>query len=437
MRSFIHSNGSIIDVSQQSSRLTTPVHAAAAPAPSPLFASSAEYQPFKTVLGPVPAVEPSNIFAQPRPPSAKFPAHYFTSRISDHLYSVLHDSSTLLETDYDFFPQSGFSNDPLQFLPYSQPDPLLDTAPDYSSPISLDDNQNHDFLIGSILANAIENQPANCITAASLFNPTRVTAEKLSSRSLVVKVSTTKGLPTADQQPQRPSHLDSLQTQSLTQSQLRQEPREHKSQNDCIDMRIIRARPIRSFPSYIPIRHEFPRFYNQFPRLEESKPPSRYDSYTQYPNTDIYSPRYTRGVANGKEALCPICAVAAESGGESRYVWLKTKCSAYWYHMNFYHGVSSLTKMPVSPPIAFKSYPLSPEVLGKSYASSSEAIYALHGKCHECLQWVALEKQKAGTHYTVPELLWFQHAKKCHTTRIDGEGLELIAPGSVDVTHVI
>ena len=115
---------------------------------------------------------------------------------------------------------------------------------------------------------------------------------------------------------------------------------------------------------------------------------------------DKYSPVWIRGRGVDREGLCPLCNPS---------VWLKIKQSAYWYHMNFYHGISAATGRPYKHPINYRF----------SYDEKS-CKRVVEGHCGTCLQWIHLAADFEGIestesieehlHFTV----WYKHAQKCH-----------------------
>ncbi|KAI0244421.1 hypothetical protein L0F63_002714 [Massospora cicadina] len=105
---------------------------------------------------------------------------------------------------------------------------------------------------------------------------------------------------------------------------------------------------------------------------------------------DEYTPRWVRGIGKAKEGLCPHCT--------DRAVWLKIKISAYWYHLNYQHGISSITGKPFRPPLEYR---INPETELK------EAL------CHKCRNWINSESTR-NKPVNVEEIYWWKHAQKCH-----------------------
>ena len=79
---------------------------------------------------------------------------------------------------------------------------------------------------------------------------------------------------------------------------------------------------------------------------EESLIPSR--PIKRHSPQDLYSPTVVRGGGYLKEGLCPLCSTPT---------WFKIKQSAYWYHMNFTHGISAMTGLPYEMPSNINSFP--------------------------------------------------------------------------------
>ncbi|KAG0139208.1 hypothetical protein CROQUDRAFT_111710 [Cronartium quercuum f. sp. fusiforme G11] len=82
---------------------------------------------------------------------------------------------------------------------------------------------------------------------------------------------------------------------------------------------------------------------------------------------DLYTPIWCRGQNDKKEGFCDMC-----EGG----AWFRLKNSAYWYHKQYFHGVSSTTGHYFFPPRETKR--------GFSSANRQQIL----GLCHECNEWV-------------------------------------------------
>ncbi|KAI9220000.1 hypothetical protein BC828DRAFT_348732 [Blastocladiella britannica] len=102
-----------------------------------------------------------------------------------------------------------------------------------------------------------------------------------------------------------------------------------------------------------------------------------------------YTPLWTRGLAREKEGLCRLCPPES---------WFKIKISAYWYHLNFYHGISSVTGLPFQGPVA---------------ARFNELLDIREAKCHNCKRWVPIDTARHAP-VNIPEIYWWKHAQKCH-----------------------
>ncbi|KNZ64616.1 uncharacterized protein VP01_100g10 [Puccinia sorghi] len=139
---------------------------------------------------------------------------------------------------------------------------------------------------------------------------------------------------------------------------------------------------------------------------------------------DLYTPMWCRGQNDKKEGFCDMC-----EGG----AWFRLKNSAYWYHKQYFHGVSSTTGHYFYPPREIKR--------GFSTANRQQIL----GLCHECEQWVGFSSIIGnGVKKSVPHrnelagsegglrghraawldwdepgtskvpTLWYKHAHKCH-----------------------
>ncbi|PVU95967.1 hypothetical protein BB559_002542 [Furculomyces boomerangus] len=99
---------------------------------------------------------------------------------------------------------------------------------------------------------------------------------------------------------------------------------------------------------------------------------------------DLYTPLWVRNTGQAKEGFCDTC-----SPGK----WLQLKNSAYWYHKQFYHGISSVSGRPFIKPIQI-------------YQVDNDTV---EGLCHQCLKWVVIATSKRQN-----SVLWYRHAHKCH-----------------------
>ncbi|BGP12754.1 hypothetical protein JCM10213_008893 [Rhodosporidiobolus nylandii] len=141
---------------------------------------------------------------------------------------------------------------------------------------------------------------------------------------------------------------------------------------------------------------------------------------------NLYWPRFVKGNADDKCGMCPVCAEPKERGGEGEVKWLKLKNSSYVYHMSYAHGISNLTGLPFSPPVAMRVV----KTNNKTKDTRSEMT---EGQCHKCNQWIALLSVK-NVDAIVPELIWWKHAKKCHgETTIPGEGDAYVLDATYDL----
>ncbi|KAL0090325.1 hypothetical protein J3Q64DRAFT_1729364 [Phycomyces blakesleeanus] len=99
---------------------------------------------------------------------------------------------------------------------------------------------------------------------------------------------------------------------------------------------------------------------------------------------DNYTPKWVRYTGQPKEGYCDSCRPGK---------WLQLKNSAYWYHKQFFHGISSVS--------------------GKAFVLPLEQRDGEHdvieGLCHQCHQYVPICNAKRKN-----SVLWYRHAHKCH-----------------------
>ncbi|KAF8840438.1 hypothetical protein BDN67DRAFT_903536, partial [Paxillus ammoniavirescens] len=131
---------------------------------------------------------------------------------------------------------------------------------------------------------------------------------------------------------------------------------------------------------------------------------------------DLYTPRFVKGCGTTKVGLCPICIESPSRGGKGESVWLSMKFSAYNYHLQYGHGISSTSARPFSPPVAFRS-------TKRQNPAKNERTKTIEGKCHKCKKWIPLESIKnIEVKVCSPPLLRWKHAAACHqSTHIPGD----------------
>jgi hypothetical protein len=99
---------------------------------------------------------------------------------------------------------------------------------------------------------------------------------------------------------------------------------------------------------------------------------------------DQYTPKWVRYTAEAKEGYCDTC----QSGK-----WLQLKNSKFWYHKQFFHGISSVSGKPFESPLEQRE--------GKNEH--------IEGLCHQCKEYVTIctnsTKRKSCA-------LWYRHAHK-------------------------
>lgn len=108
---------------------------------------------------------------------------------------------------------------------------------------------------------------------------------------------------------------------------------------------------------------------------------------------DMYTPQWIRGEREAKEGRCPVCPTEH---------WFRIKQSAYWYHLNYHHGVSANTGLPYPAPVDFKV---------QKITGLSETSLRVSGLCASCREW------------TIIQTRYLEGADKYKTT---GQGLEAL-----------
>ncbi|KAI9474169.1 MAG: hypothetical protein EXX96DRAFT_580835 [Benjaminiella poitrasii] len=99
-------------------------------------------------------------------------------------------------------------------------------------------------------------------------------------------------------------------------------------------------------------------------------------------DNDLYTPKWVRYTGNAKQGYCDLCQK-----------WFQLKTSAYWYHLQFSHGICSVTGTHFKMPLCTRK-------------SSNGKV---EGFCHQCRQFVTAYHGKKKNY-----MLWYRHAHKCH-----------------------
>ncbi|BFZ63945.1 hypothetical protein YB2330_005082 [Saitoella coloradoensis] len=186
----------------------------------------------------------------------------------------------------------------------------------------------------------------------------------------------------------------------------------------------------RSFPSSIPLNPLFAKLYVRHPSPQDFCTPRANSSDwkgavananipADMDKDTLYITRWCKGNGVEKMGLCPICCVPESKGGAGKLVWLKTKISAFWYHMNYFHGINPSTGIPYSPPTAYRTIELPTASTSASIGKCGELgnfhlpdrEEMLEGRCHQCKKWVRVQGIK-DTDVKVPEIYWWKHAQK-------------------------
>ncbi|KAJ2544888.1 hypothetical protein EV175_005857 [Coemansia sp. RSA 1933] len=152
---------------------------------------------------------------------------------------------------------------------------------------------------------------------------------------------------------------------------------------------IFASAPIPSIPGVTVSPKEQPRRLSE-PDLtpteegERSGPKARPRRQKVRFSDDMYTPMWVRNNGQQKEGFCDTCAAGK---------WLQLKNSAFWYHKQFFHGISSVSGRPFVRPLQVRHYDAD----------------IIEGLCHQCHQWVPIANSKRRN-----SVLWFRHAHKCH-----------------------
>ncbi|KAG0308643.1 hypothetical protein BGZ99_001102, partial [Dissophora globulifera] len=99
---------------------------------------------------------------------------------------------------------------------------------------------------------------------------------------------------------------------------------------------------------------------------------------------DQYTPQWVRNTGQAKEGFCDTCVPGK---------WLQLKNSAFWYHKQFFHGISSVSGKLFSNPVTTRQMEQDD----------------IEGLCHQCNEWIPISNHKRQN-----SMLWYRHAHKCH-----------------------
>lgn len=105
---------------------------------------------------------------------------------------------------------------------------------------------------------------------------------------------------------------------------------------------------------------------------------------------DEYTPKWVRYVGQSKEGYCDTCQPGK---------WLQLKNSAFWYHKQFFHGISSVSGKPFANPL-------------EQRAGDHDII---EGLCHQCKEFVPICNSKRKN-----SVLWYRHAHKVKNDKYKG-----------------
>lgn len=126
---------------------------------------------------------------------------------------------------------------------------------------------------------------------------------------------------------------------------------------------------------------------------------------------DMYTPQWTRGSGIEREGRCSICCPP---------IWLRLKQSAYWYHMNFVHGISSTSGKPYPEPETYR------------FTSTHGELVRCEGWCLECKAWRVVGSRSKNELFDLlgdeildglsriqyralfPHTNWYKHCQKQH-----------------------
>ncbi|KAI8866929.1 hypothetical protein GQ42DRAFT_127507, partial [Ramicandelaber brevisporus] len=103
---------------------------------------------------------------------------------------------------------------------------------------------------------------------------------------------------------------------------------------------------------------------------------------------DLYTPLWVRYNGHLREGFCDLCIPGK---------WMQLKNSAYWYHKQFVHGISSVSGQ----------FFLNPLEERPAVAQDGTPLDTIEGLCHQCQTWVPVCGQKQRN-----RVLWYRHAHR-------------------------
>ncbi|KAJ3135775.1 hypothetical protein HK101_004084 [Irineochytrium annulatum] len=110
---------------------------------------------------------------------------------------------------------------------------------------------------------------------------------------------------------------------------------------------------------------------------------------------DLYTPTWVRYDGQRKEGFCDLCPAPGK--------WLQLKNSAFWYHKQFIHGISSVSGTPFTKPLALRVAYLAKPVTPVLPASADKQpdpymiTVLVEAHCHHCTLWVPIMNAKRRT----------------------------------------
>ncbi|KAJ3257913.1 hypothetical protein HK103_004204 [Boothiomyces macroporosus] len=120
--------------------------------------------------------------------------------------------------------------------------------------------------------------------------------------------------------------------------------------------------------------------------------------------SDLYTPKMVRNTGSKKEGFCDLCKPGR---------WLQLKNSAFWYHKQFTHGISSISCQPFTNPLEIRTVWCASGP-GQSNDESQVAVFLLtEGLCHRCRNWEPLYRNKKRFAHS---FISYDEAIKCLTT---------------------